>query len=142
MSNFWRPFNQVDFWIKNVNFSLREFPDKQKCIPQILIWCPTIQINICMHDFCDLVCKDHDVLLKDFSHLSKPSNVTKSKYVYVLLSWNQRIEVLISFVDVWSNDLCSCFSKAKSQEFSYFSQTLLKYFSLKFWSFLFRFHEL
>ena len=74
-----------------------------------------------MNNLSNLIGKNHNVLLKNFSHLSKPSNVAESEHVNVFLAWNQRVEVLFSLVDVGCDNLGACFPEAKAEMFSDFS---------------------
>ena len=85
-----------------------------------------------MYNFCNLIHKCHYILLENFSHLVEPSNVTKPKYIHVLVSRDQWVKIIPSplKVEVSSNNLCPCLPKTKPKQPTYFSQTCFQNFSL------------
>lgn len=57
-----------------------------------------------MNNFADLINKDHDFFLQDFSGISEIANVTKSEYAHNLMTSNDGIDTSTA-LDVLGNNL-------------------------------------
>jgi hypothetical protein len=57
-----------------------------------------------MNNFTDLIHKDHDLFLQDFSGISEIANVTESEYAHNLGTSNDGIDTSTA-LDVFGNNL-------------------------------------
>ena len=68
-----------------------------------------------MDDFCYVVYKYHDILLKHLSRISEVPNITKPKHAKTFRSWGYTNEISHKS-DVGGNNLCTCVTQTQSQE--------------------------
>lgn len=98
-------FYQANFSIYLFYFCFREFPYKQKSLSKIFIGGSSILIDMSMNNLSYLIHKSHYIFFKYLCHLIKSSNITKSKNVYIFISWNKRIKVTTV---LWISSYVSC----------------------------------
>lgn len=114
-------------------FNLRiiiELPYEEKGIADVLVRSALVPVDNAMHDFPDLIHKEHDSLLKHLRCVSELSDVAETKYSDAFVAGQQRVYI-VSLLHVLTDDLRASLSEAYREQASDLGQRGLQHFCLQ-----------
>jgi len=105
-------------------------PDQKESITDVLIGRSTILIYLRVSNFSNLVYKQHDLGLKNFSRVSKVTNITETVDSVSSLTRHHRVKITTTS-HIFGDDARTCFTKANSKEMSNFDDGFFQNSCLK-----------
>jgi hypothetical protein len=106
------------------------FPHEQECISYVFVGCSSILVYLRMSNFSDLVHKEHDFSLQNFSGVCKVSDVAKAEHRKYSLPGHHGVDITAR-AHILSNNLRTGLSKANGEQMPNFHDCLFQHGRLK-----------